>query len=443
MDGGTTAGDAGPPLRLDGFPRAILHFDGDAFFAAVEQAADPALRGRPVVTGKERGIIACASYEAKARGVRRGIALGEARRLCPDLVVLPSDYETYSLFSQRMFDIARRFTPDVEAYSIDEGFAELTGLRRLYRASYAEIARRFQAAAEAELGLTVSIGLSLSKGLAKLASDFRKPRGFTAVAGRHLHRFLARCALSDVWGFGPNTVALLQRHGLRTALDFVRRPEAWAGRLLGKPGREIWRELRGDAVHAVQSGAPPLQASLSKGKTFAAPSADRDFVYAKLLRNVESAFIKLRRHGLRARTVTVALRRQDFGQASLGARLTRATAATHEAVPAVRALFDALYAAGVPYRATMVLLEELESDPMTQPELFDDPVRIEKMAEASRLIDRVNRRYGKHRLGLGTGLFLPMRRPAARDAAPRRKTDRLPGETERRRVGIPLLRLPV
>ena len=111
------------------FPRAIVHFDGDAFFTSVEQAADPSLKGRPVVTGRERGIIACASYEAKALGVKRGISLRDARKICPQLVVLPSDYETYSLYSRRMFDIARRFPPIVEEYSIDEGFSAIAGLR--------------------------------------------------------------------------------------------------------------------------------------------------------------------------------------------------------------------------------------------------------------------------------------------------------------------------
>ena len=96
------------------FHKAILHIDGDAFFAACEQSRDPALQGKPVITGKERGIVASMSYEAKARGVTRAMGVAEARRVCPDVVCLPSDYETYSLLSERMFAIVRRFTPDVE-----------------------------------------------------------------------------------------------------------------------------------------------------------------------------------------------------------------------------------------------------------------------------------------------------------------------------------------
>jgi DNA polymerase IV len=132
------------PLSLHDFPRAILHIDGDAFFASCEQSRRPKLQGRPVVTGKERGIAASMSYEAKARGVTRGMRLAEIRKRCPEAVILPSDYETYSLLSKRFFAIVRRYTPEVEAYSIDECFCDLTGLRRPLRMSYLQIAERIK-----------------------------------------------------------------------------------------------------------------------------------------------------------------------------------------------------------------------------------------------------------------------------------------------------------
>ena len=158
------------PLTIHSWPRAILHLDADAFFASCEQAIHPELRGKPVITGKERGIVAAASYEAKAKGVKRGMRLFEVKQVCPDAVILPSDYETYSLFSLRMFEILRRFSPDVEEYSIDEAFVDLTGLRRSYHGPYGMIAKKMQESVEAELGLTVSVGLSISKVLAKIGS---------------------------------------------------------------------------------------------------------------------------------------------------------------------------------------------------------------------------------------------------------------------------------
>src|SRR3954453_18419349 len=133
------------PLTLHSFRRAILHIDGDAFFASCEQVADPKLQGHPVVTGLERGIASSMSYEAKARGVTRGMPVHDIRRVCPECVILPSDYETYGLMSLRMYEIVRRFTSKVEEYSIDECSADLTGLRRSLRLGYAALAHEIRA----------------------------------------------------------------------------------------------------------------------------------------------------------------------------------------------------------------------------------------------------------------------------------------------------------
>ena len=176
-------------LSISSFPSPIIHLDCDAFFTSVEQSLHPELKGKPVVTGKERGIVACASYEAKALGVKRPMRLWEAQKVCPSLICLPSDYETYSLISKRMFEIIRRFTPTIEEYSIDEAFAELSGLRRLHRAGYADIAWKIKQTVQQELGFTVSVGLSASKTLAKIASKEKKPDGFFVLRASELHLF--------------------------------------------------------------------------------------------------------------------------------------------------------------------------------------------------------------------------------------------------------------
>ena len=178
------------PFTLHSFPRAVIHVDGDAFFASCEQARDPQLQGKPVITGKERGIAASMSYEAKAHGATRGMRVSEIKRLCPDAIILPSDYETYSLLSQRLVAIVRRYTPDVEEYSIDEVFADLTGLRRPLRMSYGEMAAAIQHELDTELGFTFSVGLAPNKVLAKIASKWKKPSGLTAIPGQDIHLFL-------------------------------------------------------------------------------------------------------------------------------------------------------------------------------------------------------------------------------------------------------------
>ncbi len=425
------------------FPQAILHVDGDAFFTSVEQAMHPSLKGRPVVSGKERGIIACASYEAKERGIKRGLGLWEARKMCPGLVVLPSDYESYSIYSKRMFEIMRRYTPVVEEYSIDEGFADITGLRRLHHMSYPDIAKKIQRDIQAELDLTVSVGLSLSKGLCKIASDYRKPEGMTVVRGRHIHLFLPRIPLEEVWGFGRNTAELLRKHGLQTAWDFAQRPSTWAHKLLGKPGLEIWHELRGVNLLPVTPNPKPANVSIGKGKTFTSPSSDQQFVYAKLVRNVESAFIRLRRHKQRTKEIYVALRYKDYNEFGLGARLNRATDSTQEVLPVVQELFEKLFKPGMEYRTTQIWLTRLETAESVQFDLFEDRLKIAKFERLSKTIDEINARFGKHKVFSGAALGIAEVPANDRTELPWRKLNLLPGETARRRLYLPRLNIRV
>src|SRR3989442_4635801 len=278
-----------PPLALQSFARAIVHIDGDAFFASCEQSRRPKLQGRPVVTGKERGIAASMSYEAKARGVTRGMRLSEIRKLCPEGVILPSDYETYSLLSKRFFAIVRRYTPDVEEYSIDECFCDLTGLRRPLRMSYIQIAERIKHDLDTELGFTFSVGLAPNKVVAKIPSKWAKPSGLTAIPGRELHRYLAKLPVEKVWGIGPNTTAFLRKHDIQTALEFARASETWVKKYLSKPIYQIWQELNGAYVFELPIGEHDTYYTIQKVKTFTPASSDRAFVFAQLAKNTENA----------------------------------------------------------------------------------------------------------------------------------------------------------
>ncbi len=434
------------PLTLHSLPKAIIHVDCDAFFASVEQAMNPELRGKPVITGKERGIASAMSYEAKRKGVVRGMRLSEIKKICPDAVILPSDYETYSLFSKRFYGILRRFTPDVEEYSIDEAFAELSGLRRVYRTSYEDIALKIKGTVESELGITVSVGLSLTKSLAKICSKESKPSGFTCVKGYDLHHYLKRLPTDRVCGFGPNSVALLKKNGVHTIYDYVMRPEIFGKKLLGKVGVELWHELRGEAIYPIVTGESKAnQVSLSKTKTFTPASNDKDFVRAQLLRNVESAFIKLRRHRLRAKTISIFLVNHEFRGGGLCADLSRSTASTHEAIAMASVLFDKTFNALQKYRKTGVVLNDLEIEKETQYDLFEDTCHIKALREISRVIDEVNSVYGKHALHIGSTDCLNKfsQHLGERGDFAARKKNLLKGETFRQRLKLPLWNVTV
>jgi len=433
------------PLTISSWPRAILHLDADAFFASCEQAIHPELRGRPVITGKERGIVAAASYEAKARGVQRGVRLSEVRKICPDAVILPSDYETYSLFSVRMFEILRRFSPDVEEYSIDEAFVDLTGLRRSFHGPYELIARKMQEVVQQELGLSVSVGVSLSKVLAKIGSKHRKPHGLTMVPGRDIHRFLETLPVGKVWGIGPNTAAFLGKHGIRTALDFARKEERFVQQQLSKPYQEIWHELNGRSVYPVTTEPKTSYQSISKTKTFTPPSRDEAFVFAQLSKNMENACIKARRYRLAATRLVVFLRKQDFSDTGVEIRLTSPTAFPTELFGALREGFRTLYRFDALYRQTGVVLAGLVPEEGIQHSLFDDVAKIEKMARVYRAVDILSEKFGKHAVQHASSLptRLQAQHEGERGDVPVRRSALLRGESLRQRLKMPMLHIKV
>jgi DNA polymerase-4 len=409
--------NTGNPLSLVSFPNAVVHVDGDAFFTSVEQALKPELRGKPVITGAERYIVACASYEAKALGIKRPMRLADAKKIYPKLICLPSDYDSYNLYCQRMLEILRRFTPEVECFSIDEAFAGLAGMRRVHHMDYTAIARKMKDMIQKELMITVSLGLGPTKTLAKMASQEGKPDGFTVVSANELHLFLKAMPLERVCGFGPNTVALLRKKGLRTVLDYVLKPEAWAKQLLGKIGAELWHELRGEWVYPVQAQTEkPL--SVSKTLTFTPPSSNKDYVKAQLIRNTEIAVAKLRRHGLRTPFLSILLRQQDFKMKGIEAALERPTSSLLEIVRAVDLLFEKLFQPGTLYRATGLVLGKLEADQNTQYSLFDDVPKAEALRKVDAVIGEIHARHGKKSLRLGATLEIKDEKPKKRLTLP-------------------------
>jgi DNA polymerase-4/DNA polymerase V len=419
--------------------------DADAFFASCEQAIHPELRGKPVITGKERGIVAAASYEAKARGVKRGMGYVDVKKVCPDAIIVPSDYETYSLFSVRMFEILKRFSPDVEEYSIDEAFVDLTGLRRSFHSSYGIIAAKIRETVETELGITVSIGVSLSKVLAKVGSKHDKPHGLTVIPGRDIHIYLEKLPVESVWGIGANTTAFLNKLGIKTALEFARKDEKFIKKHLSKPYWEIWCELNGMSVYPVVTESKSSYRSISKTKTFTPPSIDETFVFAQLSKNLENACIKARRHKLAATRLIIFLRKKDFRDIGVDLKLNRPTAYTAELFELLREGFDHIYQTHIPYRLTGVVLAGLMPENRVQFSLFDDTARIEKMAKIYHTVDELSARFGKHTVQHASSLPTKqqVQHEGERGDIPGRRTDLLRGENRRQRLGLPMLNVKV
>jgi DNA polymerase-4/DNA polymerase V len=298
-------------------------------------------------------------------------------KVCPDAVLLPSDYETYSLLSTRFFAIVRRFTPEVEEYSIDECFADLTGLRRQYRTSYEAIAARIKHDLDTELGFTFSVGLAPNKVLAKVGSKWKKPSGLTAIPQRDIYQYLEHLPVGKIWGIGHNTTAFLQKHGIRTALQFARAAEPWVKANLTKPFYQIWQELNGQCVLELETKAKDSYASIQKMKTFTPPSSDSAFLFAQLSKNIENACIKARRYTLAAKGAVVFVRTHDFRDRGLEVRFSQHTNFPTDIIAAVRPLFPQLLRPGLRYRSTGVVLQGLEEVKRGQLDLFGESLKID------------------------------------------------------------------
>jgi len=420
---------------------SILHIDADSFFASVEQAIHPEYRGKPVVTGRERGIASAMSYEAKAHGVTRGMPVGEVRRVCPQAIIVASDYETYSIFSRRMFEIVRRYTPTVEEYSIDECFADLSHAYDRACMHSRAVAVAIKRDLEVELGVPFSLGCGSTKVRAKVASKQAKPGGLVCIANGCEAKYFVSYPVDDIWGIGPQTALYLRQHGVETAGDLMVQHHAWVYEHLSKPYREIWHELQGVMVYPVDPYAERAYQSVRKTKTFTPPSSDHTFLFSQLSYNVENACIKLRRHGLRAHEATVLLKTQEFHTQRRRVELPVDTASPAEIVRAVEPAFEAVWKEGVLYRATGIVLHELTQTNIKQEDLFGEREQCYEKEKLYRTIDAVDGRYGKHTVFLGSSFQVARRGWHAGDRGGRawRTRNTLPGESARKRLSIPYL----
>jgi len=374
------------------WPEAILHIDGDAFFASVMQSVNPSLKGKPIATGKERGIATAFSYEAKRMGVRRGMTFYEIKKICPSCIYVESDYDLFSLVSQRMFSIIKKYTPYVEEYSIDEAFADIKGMRYMHHKSYEEIAISIKREVEEKLGITVSVGLSITKSLAKLASSFRKPSGMTPVQGKHIEYLLKQCTAQNIWGLGPQTAAYLEKQGIKTALEFASLSEEYISSHLSKPYHEIWSELRGKKIFSIDSRPKNTYKSMSKTETFTPPTNDKELLWSYLFRHIEDAFSKARKYNYVVGKISLFLKTQQFSY-----RTTELSFITPTAYPLLvreqlRSGFEQIYDSSLIYRTTGCTISNLTDAPTAvQDSLFSNQILQNKAQKLYSLLSSIKK----------------------------------------------------
>ena len=292
--------------------RRILHVDMDAFYASVEQRDNPSLRGRPVAVGGDpdkRGVVAAASYEARAYGVRSAIPMARAVRLCPDLVIVRPDFQRYRAASQAVFALFRSVTPLVEPLSLDEAYLDVTE-NAWGEALGKAVAQRLKAEIRAATGLTASAGVAPNKFLAKIASGWRKPDGLTVIAPERVEHFLQKLPVDALWGVGPVTAQRLRERGIERLVDVRRAEPSLLRDAVGSQADWLRRLADGVDDRAVE----PNRATKSSGSEYTYTNDLTDL--AEIRREIDEmardAAAWLARKELLCRTVTVKVRYADF-----------------------------------------------------------------------------------------------------------------------------------
>ena len=384
--------------------KAILHIDGDAFFVGVEMAKNPKLKGLPVVTGEERGIVSALSYEAKAIGITRGMPIFRVKKFFPNVVVLSGDYKSYAKYSGKMFDIVRRYADDVEEYSIDECFADLTGLDKPLKMSYRQIAERIKKEITAELDISVSIGIAPTKVLAKVASKWVKPNGLTIIESGKTGEFLSKVPIEKIWGIGPKTSEFLIERKIKTAKDFVSKDIAWIRNNLAKPYEVIYQELQGIYLMEIDPEIKNSYSSIQKTRTFHPPTNDKNFLLSQLSKHVEEACAKARHYGLIPRKVSFFLKSKNFKYYDFSIALSCPTNAPEIIISVIGSNFSKVHEKGILYRTSGVVLKDLIPDTLSQGDLFGNSDKANKFEIIHKKIDLIEKKFGKRSVYLASTL---------------------------------------
>ncbi|MEA3213353.1 MAG: polymerase [Chthoniobacter sp.] len=363
----------------------IIHLDADAFYASVEQAENPALRGKAMaVGGLHRGIIASATYEARARGVYTPMPTTRALKVCPELVLVRGDMARYADYSRRLFSFVEEFTPLIERTSIDEGYFDVSGHRTL---TPAEIAQRLKARVCEELGITVSLGIGENKLIAQIAAKLRKPDALVEVPRGTARDFLAPLPARWLPGIGPKAEERFRALGLDLVRDVAEASPDLLVRAAGGYAERLRALALGIDDRMVELGRDEAK-SYGVQDTFGENVSDREAILATLRTMADGLMARVRADGKAVRTVTVKVRYPDFTEDSHGSTLDEATDLETDVFPHLSALLRGAWKRREPLRLVALRFSNI-CDPVFQSELLLDPAarRRASQRKAAQLLD--------------------------------------------------------
>lgn len=384
--------------------RRIMHIDLDAFFVSVEQRENPKLKGKPVVVGgrpKGRGVVASASYEARAFGLYAGMPLSTASRLCPQAIFIEGSFPKYRDASQRFMAILADFSPYLEPLGLDEAYLDATGFESIH-GSVQQMAVKIKQRIKAELGLCASVGIASSKVVAKVASELSKPDGLLDVAIGQEHSFLAPLAIGKLPGVGTKTEQKLNALGITTLGKLTSTPLTALKSHFGASGEVLHRFAKGIDDREVEPPAPAKQ--ISRETTFAKDTRDRSFLKATLRYLGERVGTDLRQEGKQARAITLKLRYADFSTITRRQTLNQPFDSDQTIFDAgVKLLNKALSGEKRALRLIGIGVSSL-TEAGKQLDMLDFSAR--RQEQLNRAIDRIRKKYGFTAIQTGRTLKL-------------------------------------
>ncbi len=375
----------------------IALVDCDSFFVSCEQAVNPELKGKPVCVMSGRGqCVISRSKEAKKLGVRMGMPYFQIEGQMKKAIYINANHDLYHEISKKVMAVLKEFSPKVEIYSIDEAFVDLTGLERLYKKNYLEIAQMIRDEVKEKVDIPVSIGLSSSKSLAKLASDKAKKleEGVMLIGARKIVPLLQKTSIDEIWGIGKNLSALFRRNGILTAYELVSQDDVWLNKQVGIRGLEMKHELLGEMVSPVCDEVK-LPQSIQKTSALAKFSSDKNYLKNSLNYHIHRACVKLRKINAKCKGISIFLRTKDFRVFCEKKVLNAATDFELEISDIVFELLEKIYNEKILYRSTGVILDTFVFNSQAQMSLFTDINVDEKKEKLSKCFDKLEERFGK------------------------------------------------
>lgn len=376
----------------------IALVDCDSFFVSCERKLNPELNGLPVsVVSGERGCVIARSKEAKAIGVPMGIPLFQAVEKYPECIYIPVNHYAYTKISKRVMAILKDFSPNVQVYSIDEAFVDFTGLTKLYKKNYYELGIELQKRVWEEVNIPVTIGISTSKTLAKLASDKAKnSKTRVALAGKQTRiNLLKHTNIDEVWGIGRRISPKLRGYAIKTAYDYTQRDDGWIQKRFGKNGLFTKSELLGIMISPI-SNERELPKSISDSKSFLEFTSDINFLKNELSIHIHSCCKRLRNINCKCSVIGVFLKTKDFRTYYEKAELETPLDFEFDISKAAFDILNKIYVPTLLYRSIGIVFENFKQTQTEQLSLFENNPRRERNENLGKSLDKLEQKFGRN-----------------------------------------------